>query len=172
MSTKGTMTDAEWLDDVVLQNYSRVKRTAYHVAIGHGTASPEHWAEDMTQEVFLRLSARMYEQDLRAHPNITGWLIRTLNNVIGSEWQKRSSLEIPMARVWEQAREPSYELTEEEDPFPPGLTDAERDILYRCRYLGYSQSEVAASLGISHAACRKRLQRAEEKCKKYLASSS
>ncbi len=166
------MTDSEWLDEIVLQNYDRVKRTAYHIARGRGVVSPEFWAEDMTQETFLRLAALMRRQELRSHPNITGWLMKTLKNVMDSEQQKLSNREIPAAELWLDAREPSYELEESGDPFPPGLTNQEKDILYRCKYLGYSTDEAAEALRITPAACRKRLQRAEEKFRRVLAGST
>ncbi len=166
------MTDREWLDEVVLENYERVKRTAYHIARGRGVTSPEFWAEDMTQETFLRLSALMCKQKLRSHPNIIGWLIKTLKNVMDSEQQKLSNREIPTAELWSDAREPYYDFTESEDPFPPELTDEERNVLYRCKYLGYSSAETAKALGITAVACRKRLQRAEEKYRKILSDST
>jgi len=152
-----------WVDEVILQNYARVKKTAYYIARRHGVPSPEQWAEDMAQEVFLRMSRPEKLRELREHPNITGWLMKTLTNVIGSEWQKNSNREIAVAEVWSSGREPGYEVVTAEELFPPELSAQERDILYRCKCQELSHEEVAASLGISAEACRKRLQRAEEK---------
>lgn len=156
------LSDAQWLDEVVLQNYSRIKKTAYRTAKAYNIPDPEHWSEDIAQEVFLRLTERMEPDALHEHKNIAGWLAVTLRNVIGTQWQKRANREIAVAEVWALRREPSCEMTENE-LFPPGLTNAERDILYRCDYLGYSTDETAATLGITPSACRMRLSRAERK---------
>ncbi|MBE6909547.1 MAG: RNA polymerase sigma factor [Ruminococcaceae bacterium] len=170
--TMDDIANSEWLDSVILENYSRVKKTAYYTAIGHGCRSPEQWAEDMTQEVFLRLSALMHKQKLQEHPNITAWLLKTLANVIGSDWQKKSRQEIPVAEVWSIRREPvcSMEITDE--LFPAGLTAEEREILLLCRCQGLSHEETANRLGISLEASRKRLQRAEAKYRKIVRDST
>ena len=164
--------DSEWLDAVILQNYSRIKKTAYYTAISHGCRSPEHWAEDMTQEVFLRLSDLMHKKRLRDHPNITVWLLKTLANVIGSDWQKKSQQEIPVAEVWMLRREPAYRMEIADELFPPDLTAEERDILFLCRYKGLSHEQAARLLGITEGASRKRLQRAEEKYRKTMQDST
>lgn len=169
MTSVDPMTDHEWLDNVVLENYARIKKTAYRRAVSHGTPNPEQWAEDLTQEVFLRLSEHMEKDRLREHENIAGWLFTVLRNLIGNAWRKKSEQEIPVEDIWAYRTQPSFEIMLTEELFPPGLTADERDILYRCKVLELSHKEVAASLGITTEACRARLHRAEKRFKKLYA---
>ena len=165
MNTQDALSDSEWLDMVVTENYKRIKMAAYYRAKSHGVPDPLHWAEDVTQEVFLRLNDRMKENAaLRSHDNITAWLFTVLKNVIGNVWQKRSNQEIAVADIWAQSQQPSYELLPDE-PFPPGLTEEEQDILKFHILQGFTHKEIADFLGISPAACRMRFHRAVEKFK-------
>ena len=153
--------DKTWLNETVLKNYERVKKTAYYRARGHGVPAPEQWAEDMTQETFLRLAQSLKDGKIDTDKDASTWLIVTLGNVIGSDWQKHCHQEISVEEIRGSAEEPGREL-ETEELFPPGLKEGERELIYQCDYLGYSTKEVACRLGISETACRMRLYRAEK----------
>ena len=156
-------TEQYWLDELFREHYLRLKTTAYYIGTRCCVTDPEAWAEDMTQEVFLRAADKA--DTLIEHPNIIGWLICTLKNVIGSERQKKSNGEIPVAEVWKVRDEPAYEHTENERDglFPPGMSGEEEEILYRRHCKEQSVREIADALGITPEACRMRLHRAEQK---------
>lgn len=163
-----TATEQRWLDDLFREHYARLKTTAFYIGKRYGVMDPEAWAEDMTQEVFLRAADKA--DALTEHPNILGWLICTLKNVIGSERQKKSNGEIPVAEVWNVRAEPVCEHLENERDalFPPGMSKEEEDILYRCHCREQSVREIALALGITTEACRMRLHRAERKYRKLM----
>lgn len=162
---------SEWVDSLFLEHYARLKKLAYYKGRGCGVTDPESWAEDMVQETFLRLTVKADQLD--DHPNILGWLIETMKNVMLNELNRMSSGEVPVAEVWEHSAEPSYEMATEsaEISFPPGLTRDERELLYRRYGREESHKEIALALGISPATCRMRLHRAEQKYKRLIKKS-
>lgn len=163
-----TAAEQQWLDDLFREYYARLKTTAYYIGRRYGVLDPESWAEDMAQEAFLRAADKV--DALIKHPNIFGWLICTLKNVIGSERQKKSNSEIPVAEVWAVRTEPACEPMEDEREglFPSGMSKEEEDILYYRHCREQSAREIALALGISMAACRMRLHRAEQKYRKLM----
>ena len=155
------MTNAEWTEAVAREHYDRILNIAYRRALRYHISDPADWAADRTQDVFVVLCGRAEEEKLRQHPNLAAWLNEVLKNVIRNDRKKRSAREIPMAHVETLPRAPIEKLVLE-DPFPPGLSQEERDLLYRCHCLKLPRREIAASLGVTLGACQMRLQRAEE----------
>lgn len=153
-----------WFDAIYQEYQKKLLRLAIHMV-----RDPQ-LAEDMVQSVFLTLLTN--HQRLREHPNIWGWLAATLRNQVSNEMQKAfRSREVPL----EPDREPAGE-----DPFvpdfseviPPGLSDAERELLYLRVEVGLSHEELAARLGCSPTACRMRLLRVKTHCKKLMENIS
>lgn len=146
----------EWFDDIYLQYQRKLLSLAIRIV-----GDPQ-LAEDMVQSVFLTLLTN--HERLMEHPNIWGWLARTLKNQIMTEMQKAF-------RCREVAMEPGQEPVET-DPFapdfleamPPGLSDGERELLYLHFEVGLRYEELADRLGCSPTACRMRLFRAKEHC--------
>ena len=165
------MTNSEWVEEVARQNYDKVLKAAYRCAREHHIPNSDSWARDMTQTVFLNLNAQLKEKDLRNHENILAWLLSTLYHVIGNDWQKRSNREIPIDRIESLRQAPVCRLVID-DPFPAGLPEADRDLLYRCHCLQIPRREIADSLGITLGACQMRLERAEEKCRALYAAAA
>ena len=156
------MTDREWADKASHENYDRVLRVAYKRACEHHIPDPENWAMDVTQTVFLLFYAQIKEKNLRAHPNITGWLFAVLYHVIGNEARKAKRREVPTDGIEALRQAPVGRLVIDE-LFPAGLSEEDCDLLYRCHCLQIPRREIAASLGISLGACQMRLERAEER---------
>lgn len=156
-----------WVDGMVSQHYAWVKASAFYLGKeNYKIADPLSWAEDMTQEVFLRLNEKAAK--LIRHPNIRGWLKKTLHYVIRNYLQKQSNQEVPVAEVWDGAEEPSYEFAygDRDVLFPPDMNEQEKFLLYRRYCEECSCKDIARELGISPAACRMRLHRAEKKFRK------
>lgn len=55
---------------------------------------------------------------------------------------------------------------------PPGLSDAERELLYLHIEVGLPHAEISTRLGCSPTACRMRLLRAKQHCEKLMKNFS
>lgn len=123
--------------------------------------SPEEWAEDITQNVFLCLSEHLVQDSLSRHQNIEGWLFLTLRNQIGTYWKTKCNYEISVSDIDRHRARSAYVISDGLT-FPDGLSREERDLLIQCDVMEMPYCDVAATLGITEAACRKRLHRAEK----------
>ena len=139
------------------QYMDMVYRVAYHAL-----RSP-HDADDVTQEVFLRLlrAGPAFESETHAKH----WLIRvTLNEskrLLCSPWRRHTA---PLA---DYEASLSWETPEQEDLFQAvmNLPRKYRLPLYLYYYEGYPTADIARMLGVAPATVRSRLNRARKKLK-------
>jgi RNA polymerase sigma-70 factor (ECF subfamily) len=153
----------EWFDPIYLEHRSLLLRIAKRLMRRSDSV------EDMVQTVFLIMLTK--HKELVDHPNIRGWLVLTLRNQIMTEQQKAyHSREVEFSEKLETvATAPS--AGKFMDELPPGLTDAERELLYLHIEAGYHHKEIAEYLGCSPEACRMRLLRAKHHCAKLMEES-
>lgn len=129
----------------------------------------ENRAEDLVQEVFLALVAKA--DQVRSHPNPTGWLVKALNYLV---LQEADNVKRQMAHETELKYEEVADIPapENDAPFqenlPPGLTDHEREIFLLYYEEQLSHEEIAAQLHIEAVTSRVRLARAKQHYKKLL----
>lgn len=154
------MSDLEaWFDPIYAANYPRLVKVAYY------TLWDESITEDIVQNAFSTLL--MKRDKLRNHPNIPGWLTKTVQNLCENERTRACySREIPILPEQEPAAgEPPPDFL---SLLPPGLSEGERQILYLHIEVGLSHEEIAARLGCRPEASRMRLCRARRRCKELL----
>ncbi|WP_459129274.1 RNA polymerase sigma factor [Guggenheimella bovis] len=116
-------------------------------------------AEDITQDVFLRL---LEDDTERSEEHLKAWLIRvTVNRTkdfFRSRWNQRMELSEEQIKV--EHREAFSELNE--------LEGEERTLIYLFYYEGYKQREIAEILGLNPSTVGTKIQRAKEKLKGIL----
>lgn len=144
------------------QLYSKEFHRLYKIAF-HKVQNSE-LAQDLVQQTFL--AAVRCQDKLAAHPAPGAWLTVTLINLIKNELRLASHDDIPLeeaAKIPVMPTESSFG-----DLLPVQLSDAEKQILLWRFAEQASYDEMSERLGISAAACRKRVSQALNKCRKYL----
>ena len=127
-------------------------------------------AEELVEDAFVRLLQR--KEDLVGHPNLNGWLWKTLQHLILTEVRlAKYHREVPLDPAC-QTPAPDLDSGRLEDVLPQGLTPGEREVLLLFYEEGLSHQEMARRLGISEMNSRTRLFRARNHCKKLLEKSS
>lgn len=127
-------------------------------------------AEELVEEAFVRLLQR--QDELTGHPNVPGWLWKTLQHLILTEVKlAKYHREVPLDPALSAAA-PEPEREDLADALPEGLSQGEREILLLYYEEELSHQEVAARLGITEMNSRTRLFRAKNHCKKLLEKSS
>ena len=146
----------EWFDKLYREFFTRLFKQAYYILQNHSLA------EDLVEETFLIL---LYKKDqLLNHPNIAGWLYKTLKNVISDELKSsKHNREIPL--VHDHMDSNTYTLPLEMT-LPKELTSMEKEILILLYEKQLSYEAIAAQLGISVLNCRTRAFRAKEHYKR------
>lgn len=122
-------------------------------------------AEELVQEAFVL--ALLHEDELLRHPKPRSWLFVTLKYQLLNERRRKSSYsELPLESFAGLAAEAPGEPLEA--ALPRELSEEERRLLvWRFeQQLGYE--EISARLGITQGACRLRVMRAVEKCRRAL----
>lgn len=146
------------------QNAAKMLRYATYQLRNHAVA------EELVEEAFVRLLQRW--GDLTEHPNLPGWLWKTLQHLILTEVKlAHYHREIPL----DPALSPAAPTVVDEpltDALPEGLTQWERDVLLLFYEEELSHKEMALRLGISEMNSRTRLFRAKTRCKKLLEEKS
>ena len=148
-----------WFDPIYKGSYKKVFHTAYYLS------EDERLAEEVVQDAFVCLL--MKSGELRDHPNIQGWLVTTVRNLMMNELRRAyrsQEIPIPADREIPAGGEAASLL----ELLPQELSEAERQLLYLHMEAGYSHNEIAAHLGCSPEACRMRLSRAKKRCKELL----
>ncbi len=126
-------------------------------------------AEELVEEAFVRLLQR--RDELAGHPNVPGWLWKTLQHLILTEVKlAKYHREVPLDPAF-QAAAPEENRETLADALPEGLSEGERVILTLYYEEELSHAEVAQRLGISEMNSRTRLFRAKNHCKKLLENS-
>lgn len=135
----------------------------YRLALNYG--KDPSLADDVTQEVFLRLLRSRTE--FQGEEHIKAWLIRvTVNECkrsLGSPWRKTEPLEDEAVSVPFPDRE-HRELFQ----LVMGLPPKYRVALYLHYYEGYTAAEIGAMLRIPRATVLTRLRRGREQLKTML----
>lgn len=136
--------------------------TVYRIALSYG--KDPHLAEDVVQEVFLRLIKKKPQFESPAHEK--AWLIRVAVNrcksLLASSWRKRTQ---PLEEMPEHAvpfeREEEQQMYEMLLQLPPKY----RIVLYLRYYELYQVQEIAGLLHITPNAVSARLSRAKKMMK-------
>lgn len=151
---------SEWFEELYLKNYDRLRGCAYR--------SLEDWrlADELVQETFLVLLSRKQELKKKSHPNIEGWLVITLQNLIKNELARANHRkECPLNDENVAVIMDPYESLE--DLMPRSLTPDERQMMLWHYEEQFDTKEIARRLQVSENTVRVRLFRARKKYKKF-----
>lgn len=127
----------------------------------------ESLAEEAVQDTF-RIACERADR-LFSSQNPKGWLIETLKNVIRNMRRTRAQISRAIADMV-SAGEISYAASDGENLqllYSGIVSDGDFALLKRISVDGYSMLEAAEELGINLEACKKRVQRAKRKFKKF-----
>jgi RNA polymerase sigma-70 factor (ECF subfamily) len=163
---RGPVTTAESLSWL----YERYREEVYHLALRYGRGNAA-WAEDVTQDVFLRLFRT--PKVLREHETLSGWFYRvTTNRCLNKLRADALRRSLPLHWLWgdkmpcEQTPEAVAlardELARAFDAMN-ALPIKERAVFFMHHVDGKEQVEVARVLGHSKGYVSKLLKRAEER---------
>lgn len=146
----------KWMEAAYRQYYQKMIGVAYR------KTGDRSIADDLVQEVFVQAVSQM--EELAEHPNFEAWLMLTLRNVIGKE--RRRVHGVPLEEVEWLLQDEMPESVE--NLLPCRLAEEDRRIiLWRYRDQ-VSCREIADRLGVSEVACRSRISRALQRCKRLL----
>lgn len=148
----------QFIEELYKSNRDKMFRYAYRL-IGRVEK-----AEELVHEVFVL--ALLHEDELLQHPKPQSWLFVTLKyQILNERRKKESSSEVSLDDLFNLEAEKTNEPLE--TALPKELPDSERQLLiWRFEeQIGYE--EISESLGITQNACRLRVMRAVEKCRKY-----
>jgi RNA polymerase sigma-70 factor (ECF subfamily) len=127
-------------------------------------------ADDLLQEVFLRIHARV--DSLRDETSLRGWLYQITRNVVTDYFRSHEDT-VDVSQL-ENLPEPTDDdarvknLTPSIRAFVEALPPDFREALLLTEYDGLTQKEAAEKIGISLTAMKSRVQRAREKLKRML----
>ena len=138
------------------QQNKRLTRIAYRL-----TGSME-LAKDLVQDTFLLALIRY--KDLADHPCISGWLSKTLKNLVLNENRRlENQPKIPLEYINDH---PAPELPVSLDEILPlSLPAEDRQVLIWRYEQQLSYRDIAMRLGISESTCRMRVHRILKKCR-------
>jgi RNA polymerase sigma-70 factor (ECF subfamily) len=149
----------------------KAERTmVFRIAFGYVKCT--HDAEDITQDVFMKLYKIMQEPQFAAYENMKAWLIRvTINqskSLLRTAWKTRRSDvfndEAALAAQSFTKGSESYELYEYVDSLKPKY----RTVIYLYYYEGYSVKEIAEILQIRQTTVTTQLDRARKQLKEKI----
>jgi RNA polymerase sigma-70 factor (ECF subfamily) len=125
-------------------------------------------AEDILQEVFLRIHGRIHT--LTAPDKLESWIYQITRNAIIDHYRLRRASPIPQMDIRQAAvsdgPDPAETLSLRE--MVETLPEPYRQALILTEYDGLTQAELAARLGISFSGAKSRVQRARAKIKNAL----
>lgn len=141
------------LHQLYLENYSSL------ICFAKSVMNNPDAAEDLVQETFL---IAQYKLDaVLSSPNPHGWLMNTLKNTIGNYYKQQRF--VAQSLIVESSSDCTSECTLSVNELYAGLVSPEELKLLVWIYCeNVSRQEASERLGISPAACRKRLQRAKQ----------
>lgn len=134
--------------------------------------SDEVTAEDVLQEVFLKIHQRM--ETLRDVKKLESWIYQiTRNAIIDSYRSSKPTTTLEAAEVLDLPEElPDDDVVSELLPCVQAmvrdLPEQDRQALVLTEYQGLTQKELAERLGLSFSGAKSRVQRAREKLKQQL----
>lgn len=121
-------------------------------------------AQDLVHGAFVL--AIFHQQALMKHPKPGAWLGQTLLNLIHNKRRSLAHEEIPLETA---AGIPKQEMDLcLEELLPLQLQDGDREVLIWRFSLQMGYQEMSQRLGLPEEACRKRVSRAVERCRKLL----
>lgn len=126
-------------------------------------------AEDYVQDAFL--VALQHIEALKNSENPRGYLQQTLKYVIGYQLRCMRYAVNLQQKLLELEPSPEEHYSDAIGPetlYRGAISDDELELLLRFYREGWSQKELAADLGISLNACKKRIQRAKERLRSAL----
>lgn len=129
-----------------------------------------HSAEDILQEVFLKIHTRI--GTLHQHDRVTAWIYQIARNAIADYYRAQR----PTSDLSEGLVAPDAMLEEDvvRELLPcvaamvDALPDTYREALRLTEYQGLSQKDLSERLGISFSGAKSRVQRARAKIKQQL----
>ena len=146
------------LESLYLQHYSAMESYAYRFFKNRDLA------QDAVQETFLIAQTKL--DVLLASPAPRGWLFNTLKNVIGNIYKQQKKLkDTVVLREDDQAEDLSPSVLAE---YAHTVPEEELRLLIWVYCDGWPYQSIADHLGISLAACKKRIQRARNHMKQAL----
>ncbi|MCD8381724.1 MAG: sigma-70 family RNA polymerase sigma factor [Clostridiales bacterium] len=126
-------------------------------------------AEEAVQETFCVACKR--QRELAESPNPRGWLVNTLKNVIRQLRRTQAKEAALLAALTERQSREDASAQRGTDPdllYSDLQHDQDYLLLKRLALNQYTMAELAAELGISVDACKKRVQRARKRLQKRL----
>lgn len=149
------------MDDWTHRLYRDFAPDLYRIA--RSRLGDEALAQDMVQEVFLRLLER--RNKLKHHPNPQGWLVKTLDHCILHAVDKRLR-ETPLTEEG-MLPAPAGRGTLDE-VLPAQLAEEDKQLLKWFYEDRLSYRELSARLGVPPGTCGTWLYRARARCRKLL----
>ena len=146
------MQEYQGLKQLYLENYSSL------ICFAKSVMTNKDAAEDLVQETFLIAQCKL--DAVLSSPNPHGWLMNTLKNLIGNYYKQQRF--IAQHLIADSYPDSTSEYTFSVNELYAGLVSPEElELLVWVYCENVSRQEAAERLGISPAACRKRIQRAK-----------
>ncbi len=124
-------------------------------------------AEDVAQEAYLRALEEW--EEVRNHPNPTGWLMQTAKNILigfhRHTYSRKYSFDELEELVYE---EPAFDMLVMEDLFENIYSPKERALAQKYFVEGNTIEEMAEEMGVSEGAFRSRMYRIKKKLLDYV----
>lgn len=153
----------QFIEELYKANRDKMFRYAYRL-IGRVEK-----AEELVQEAFVL--ALLYESKLMNHPNPLSWLFVTLKyQIMNERRRKESSSEVSLDDFFTLEAEPLKEPLD--IALPKELSKSERQVLIWRFENQIDYKEMSERLGITQNACRIRVMRAIDKCRKFWNNSN
>ena len=130
-------------------------------------------AMDMAQEVFCLFWLKLLSDDKKVvkHPNIGGWLIKTLDLMILNENRSSELKSVPYDEGLEFILAAPENDRSLEDCLPLNMPDEDKELIVSFYEEGKSYDDIASEFRITPAYCRMKMTRARRKCKELLKKS-
>jgi RNA polymerase sigma-70 factor (ECF subfamily) len=163
---RATQGDATAFDHLVTQHW-RFVYTICLSQVGHAAE-----AEDLTQEVFVRMSHDL--ADLRAPDKFLPWLRQVARNVCRMWRRRQRRTPEPLDAITKvdnseaAARLRRSELGEIVRAMLAQVSPLSREVLALHYLAGYSEAELAVAFGVAPATIKSRLREAREQAKRKL----
>ena len=163
---RATQGDTTAFGELVTQHW-RFVYTICLSQVGHAAE-----AEDLTQEVFVRVSHDL--AGLRAPDKFVPWLRQVTRNVYRMWRRRQRATSAPLDAIAElddpaaAARLRRSELGEIVRAMLAQVSPISREVLALHYLAGYSEAELALALGVAPATIKSRLQEAREQAKRKL----
>lgn len=181
LSSSGSLAGQKGEDRINLENRFVKLYTEWRVSVsrylGRIGVNPEE-ADDIVQEVFLRLFKHLLEQ--KGEENLRGWVFRVAHNLALAQYNDRSRLTLKNPEDWEGL----CDLLRDRSPNPEELLIAKEkiakidqaicslsDLQLQCTILrleGFRYREIGEILGVSMATVAESLRRVINKTRESL----